>query len=186
MYSDDLKIGDALQSYFSKYHFADGGYHSKWFKIKVGPAFIPLPNIKARVDAVKVHDLHHILTEYTALLKGETEIGAWEIASGCGKYYVAWLLNFGSFFYGLIIFPRPVFSAFMRGRRCRTNLYYNTQYGPDLLNKTVGELRKLTGMDGQVKNTLMDYLFFATSSLISLGFAFIFLFVPCYFVCKIF
>src|SRR5687768_972265 len=98
VYPDNLKIKDALQLYFSHYHFENGGYDKKWFKIEAGPLFIPLPNIKSRVDAVKIHDVHHLITGYPATLKGEAEIGAWEIGSGCGKYYAAWLLNFGSFF----------------------------------------------------------------------------------------
>jgi len=57
-YADDLKIKDALQFYFSQYHFKDGGYNDKFFKIKLGPTFIPVPNIKARLDAVKFHDIH--------------------------------------------------------------------------------------------------------------------------------
>ena len=106
---DSLKIKDALQLYFSEYHFLNGGYDFKWFKIKLGPIFIPLPNIKARADAVKIHDIHHVLTEYKATWKGEAEISGWEIASGCGKYYAAWILNLGSFFYGMIFFPRELF-----------------------------------------------------------------------------
>src|SRR6185295_3572838 len=141
VYSDNLKIKDALDLYFSKYHFENGGYHLKWFRIKVGSVFIPLPNIKARVDAVKFHDVHHLLTEYPATLKGEAEIGAWEIASGCGKYYVAWVLNFGSLTYGLFFFPKSLFTAFLNGRKCKTNLYHNIRYDENLLNRTVGELR---------------------------------------------
>ena len=83
----------------------------KLFKIKLGPVFIPLPNTKARVDAVKFHDIHHLLTEYPATLRGEAEIGAWEIASGCGKYYAAWVLNFGSFFYGMFFFPKATYTS---------------------------------------------------------------------------
>src|SRR5438552_1307220 len=96
-YSDSLKIKEALQVYFSLYHFKDGGYADKYFKIKLGRLFIPVPNIKARVNAVKLHDIHHLVTEYTARFDGEVEIGAWEIASGCGKYWIAWILNLGTF-----------------------------------------------------------------------------------------
>ena len=103
-YEDQLLVKDALQIYFSHYHFKDGGYKDKWFKIKIGPFFLPLPNIKDRVDAVKIHDIHHVITEYRADYKGEVQIGAWEIASGCGKYYIAWLLNFGSFVIGIFFF----------------------------------------------------------------------------------
>src|SRR5688572_29212059 len=94
-YDDSLKIKDALQVYFTRYHFKNGGYDLKWFTIKMGPVYFPLPNIKSRVDAVKIHDIHHLVTGYEANMKGEVEIGGWEIASGCERYTAAWLLNFG-------------------------------------------------------------------------------------------
>jgi len=159
VYPDELSIRDALQIYFSKYHFQNGGYHLKWFKIKVGKLFIPLPNIKARIDAVKIHDIHHLVTEYPATLKGEAEIGAWEIASGCGKYWVAWLLNFGSLVYGLVFFPKPVYKAFMNARKCRTNCYYDTEYNDTLLNKTLGEIRTMVDIN-YAKNTTTDKILF--------------------------
>lgn len=160
VYPDHLTVADALQAYFSRYHFPNGGYHLKWFKIKVGPVYIPFPNTKDRVAAVKIHDIHHLLTEYTATLGGEAEIGGWEIASGCGKYYMAWMLNFGSFFYGLFFFPQRLFKAFMRGRRCRTNLYHDTVYDEHLLKRTVGELRQYVEVGAPGRNTFVDYLYF--------------------------
>ncbi len=168
VYNDNLKIRDALQTYFSKYHFENGGYHLKWFKIKIGKLFIPLPNTKARIDAVKIHDIHHILTEYPANLKGEAEIGAWEIASGCGPYYMAWILNYGSFHYGMYFFPRTIFRSFMAAKRCNTNLYHNVVYDENLLNKTVGELREYVGINSGKKNTAWDYFGFAIWCLLAL------------------
>jgi hypothetical protein len=156
-YPDQLKVKDALGLYFSLYHFKDGGYHDKWFRIKLGRIFIPLPNIKARVDAVKIHDIHHLVTEYKADWKGETEIAAWEIASGCERYSVAWLLNLGSFFIGLLRYPRPVLKAFIRGRKCATNLYFRTTYNEALLNKTLGELRGTIGIDVEKNVNISDY-----------------------------
>src|SRR6185436_2766095 len=122
--ADHLVLRDALQLYFSQYHFKDGGYADRWFKIKFGPVFIPLPNIKARVDAVKIHDIHHIMNEYPATWKGEAEIGAWELAGGCGRFWVGWILNAGSFFIGLFFFPKATFNAFLKGRRCTRNFNY--------------------------------------------------------------
>ncbi len=160
-YSDSMKIEEALQLYFTKYHFADGGYHDKYFKIKIGFFLLPIPNIKSRVIAVKFHDIHHILTEYTALWKGEVEISAWEIASGCGKHFVAWFLNFGSFSIGLFLYPKALFGAFMRGRNVKTNLYENYMYDNLLLNRTVGQLRNEMEIGRIKKNNLLDYLYFS-------------------------
>lgn len=166
-YPETLIVKDALKIYFDEYHFKDGGYDLKWFKIKLGPLFIPLPNIKSRVDAVRIHDIHHLLTEYNADWKGEVEIGAWEIATGCGKYWAAWLLNLGSLFIGMFLFPRALYKAFMRGRKCKTSLYYNSNY-PELLSKTLGELREKIHFDKQGKNSFADILLFLTWCLIAL------------------
>ncbi|HKR06227.1 MAG TPA: hypothetical protein VJY62_16445 [Bacteroidia bacterium] len=178
-YANTLKVKDALPVYFSQYHFKDGGYNLKWFKIKLGRFFIPLPNIKARVDAVKIHDVNHLITEYTADYKGEAEIGAWEIASGCGKYYVAWILNLGSFFIGMFLYPGFLLRAFLRGRKCANSLY-NHPYDEALLNKTIGELRQIIEMDASKKSSLKDYCAFALWCFISLcyhtGIVFLFFF----------
>jgi hypothetical protein len=165
VYPDELITRDALQRYFLKYHFENGGYDLKWFKIKVGPIFIPMPNTPGRIRAVKIHDIHHLLTEYPATLKGEAEIGGWEIAAGCGKYYEAWFLNFGSFFYGMFFFPRALFKAFMRGKRAKTSLYYDVNYDSRLLGRTVGDLREYTGVNASGKNTTGDYFAFFSYAL---------------------
>lgn len=143
MFPDEMPMGQALQQYFAEYHFANGGYNERWFHIKLGAVFIPLPNIKARVAAVKIHDIHHVITGYRADWKGEVEIAGWELAGGCGPYWVAWLLNMGSFTIGLILYPRALVAAFQRGRRSRTTLYREGLPYAELLDHTVGELRRL-------------------------------------------
>ena len=140
-YPDDMLVRDALQHYFAQYHFKDGGYSDRWFRIKLGPLFIPLPNIKARVDAVKIHDLHHVITGYRADWKGEVEIAGWELAGGCGRYWVAWLLNTGSFTVGSVIHPRALFRAVRQGRAIARNLYHGNMPLEVLLKMTIGELR---------------------------------------------
>jgi len=166
-YDDALLVKDALPVYFAEYHFAGGGYDKKWFRIKLGPLFIPLPNIKSRVDAVKIHDIHHLVTEYNADWKGEVEIGAWEIAAGCERVTVAWLLNLGSFFIGIFFFPTALYKAFMKGRHTITSLYYNTNY-EKLLNKSLGELRSKLGVDRVLKNSVRDQLLFFAWCIIAL------------------
>lgn len=174
LFTDELKIKDALQIYFSQYHFKDGGYNDRFFKIKVtGSLYIPLPNIKARLNAVKIHDIHHLVTGYNAFYKGEAEIGAWEIGSGCGRYWVAWVLNLGSFLIGMLFYQRSLFMAFMNGRHAKTNLYKNTIYNEALLNRTVGELRKEILPRQKLKNSFADYLMFFFWCIISVVYHFI-------------
>jgi hypothetical protein len=146
MYDADISVAEGLSQYLKKYNLGDGGYNDKWFKINFfWKATLVLPNISNRVQAVKFHDLHHVLAEYETGLKGEAEIGAWEVASGCGKYYAAWLLNIGSLLYGFILFPSAVYKAFIRGRQNK-NLYHNIEYGNPLLNSSVGEMRMKLGI----------------------------------------
>lgn len=183
-YSNEMKIKDALQIYFATYHFSDGGYNDKYFKIKIGPIFIPVPNSKSRLKAVKFHDIHHLLTEYTALWKGEVEIGAWEIASGCGRFFIAWFLNFGSFSIGLFLYPKALFNAFMKGRRVKTNLYYNYSYDEQLLNRTVGELRRELEIGKVKESNLFDYAYFIFWVMLVFGIVVVLMFCVCEFLSR--
>lgn len=168
-YPDEVLIKDALQIYFAKYHFDSGGYNDKYFKIKIGSVFIPVPNTKSRLKAVRFHDIHHLLTEYPALWKGEVEIAAWEIASSCGKFLIAWLLNFGSFAIGLFLYPVALYKAFMTGRSVNNNLYHNYIYDDHLLNRTLGELRKEMGIGLPKNNTFQDKIYFICITLLILS-----------------
>lgn len=95
----------------------------------------------------RFHDIHHVLTGYPADWRGEAEIGAWEIATGCRNSLIAWLLNGGAVVVGLFLWPRAVARAFQRGRRTRTNLYHDFEYEP-LLEMTVKEVRERIGLAG--------------------------------------
>jgi hypothetical protein len=76
---------------------------------------------------------------------GEGEIAAWEIASGCARYHAAWVLNLGGFGAGLVVAPRRLFRAFLRGRRAKTNLYKSGFDESRLNDITVGMLRDQLG-----------------------------------------
>ena len=138
-YSDDSTLGVARQQYFALNGFDERSYADKWMRLRAGPISFYFPNTQARVRAVKLHDLHHILTEYDTNWIGEAEIGAWEIASGCGGYLAAWVLNLGAFGLGLALAPRRVYRAFLRGRR--TGNLYSGEFAEWLLSKRVGQIR---------------------------------------------
>ncbi|HEX8455902.1 MAG TPA: hypothetical protein VF656_01170 [Pyrinomonadaceae bacterium] len=145
LYSPELSLRAARERYFESNGFAGGGYEEGWVKMKAGPVPIWFPNTVARVKAVKFHDLHHVLTEYPTTWRGESEIGAWEVATGCAAHYQAWLLNLLAFAIGLVINPRGVYRAFMRGRRTR-NLYRAT-FSDELLARRVGDVRRELDLD---------------------------------------
>ena len=76
--------------YFAENGFGDGGYDDRFVVLRVGgvPVLV-FPNTKQRVPSVCIHDVHHVLTGYATRWRGEGEIGAWELASGCREHWAA-------------------------------------------------------------------------------------------------
>jgi hypothetical protein len=138
-YDPASTLREARKHYFAVNHFGDtGGYDDRWVHVKLGPVPFSLPNTAARVRAVKVHDLHHILTGYQTDIVGEFEISAWEIAAGCKNFYAAWVLNLSGITGGMLVAPRRITRAFARG------LASSSLYGrplDELLDLPVGEAR---------------------------------------------
>jgi len=148
LYSPELSLRDARERYFAINNFPNGGYEESWVRMKVGPVPIGFPNTVARVKAVKFHDLHHVLTEYETTWRGETEIGAWEVATGLAEHYQGWLLDLLAFAVGLVINPRRVYRAFMRGRQSR-NLF-DVTLSDELLARRVGDVRRELRLDREI------------------------------------
>ena len=168
-YTENTTISFALQQYFQKYNLGDGGYQDKNFLLSIFGLFaIQVPNTKGRIAAVKLHDIHHILTNIDANIRGESEIGAWELATGCGKYSAAWVLNLGALSYGMFFWPRRVIRAFMRG--CAShNLYHGANYDAYLLNKTVGDLRQELSIKEEITYSFPRILLYIGYGFLSLA-----------------
>lgn len=148
-YDEGLTMREARALYFEVNRFgADGGYGDAWVDFKLGPLPVPFPNTRARVRAVRYHDLHHVLTGYRTDFPGECEISAWEIGGGCTDHWVAWLLNLSGMGAGLFFMPRRVVKAFYRGRH--TGNLYRGEYGEALLGRSVEEMRRAHRMDTPV------------------------------------
>lgn len=148
LYNPEMTLRDAREQYFRLNGFgADGGYEERWIKVKVWRVPVWLPNTKGRRRAVRLHDLHHILTEYPTTWRGEAEISAWEVGGGgLRRHYAGWLLDLMNIAQGLLINPRGLYRAFLRGRRC-ANLY-STEFTDELLSQRVGEYRRRLKLDG--------------------------------------
>jgi len=158
-YDGTLTMRDARARYFAANHFGDGGYDANWVKLQAGPLPIFLPNTQQRVRSVRLHDLHHVVTEYDTTWTGESEIAAWELASSCADHYAAWVLNLSAFAIGLFIAPREVFRAFVRGRYC-SNLFHG-EFDEALLTPTVAAMRSRLGLaDPTAPATMRDRLAF--------------------------
>lgn len=161
-YPETMTLEEARSLFFARSGLgADGGYHARWVRIETKPLPVYFPNTARRVEAAKLHDLHHIANEYLTDWPGEAEIAAWEIASGCGRHLWAWFLNLGAFTVGLALFPRRLYRAFIRGRHC-FNLYGEGFPESELQNKTLDWLRGRLGVKDQgIRATPSDKLAFA-------------------------
>jgi len=170
VYDSAQTVNQSLELYFVKENLGkDGGLNEAWGRIKVWKFYIPIPNTNARKKALVFHDIHHIVTGYDGDWRGEVSIAAWEIASGCGKYWVAWYLNLGGMGVGLFIYPQLVFKAFIKGKRTE-NLYHHTIPQEQAVNMQVGELQKKLKLDlnSHHKATMSEILTFLSWSVIAI------------------
>lgn len=141
-------MADARSRYYEVNKFgADGGDSLEWVPIHFLGLTFYIPNTEGRRRAVRVHDLHHIVTGYETNMRGETEIAAWELASGCRRWPAAFVLNLGALGLGAVLSPRRIARAWARGRKTR-NLYSERGGIDHLLPRTVDETRKALGLDG--------------------------------------
>ena len=173
-YDDATTLFDARNQYFLANDLGqDGGYDEAWVKLKLGKLPFAFPNVPARRRAVRVHDLHHLLTGYDTDWVGETEISAYEIGAGCGSYSAAWMLNLSAFFTGPFVNPGRLFGAYRRGRRCQS--LYHERYDDALLQSAIGEVRTRLGLDEKLADipTLGDWAgligWWLVSAVVTLG-----------------
>jgi hypothetical protein len=161
-YPETMTLAEARALFFARSGLgADGGYNARWVRVETKPIPVYFPNTACRVEAAKLHDLHHVAMEYETDWAGEAEIAAWEIASGCGRHGWAWLLNLGAFTVGMALFPRRLYRAFMRGRHS-ANLYREGFPESELANKTLEWLRaRLRVNAAPSEPTLSDQFTFA-------------------------
>ena len=143
----------------------DGGQSSSTVKIEVFKGvYFYVPNFDERRKAVLWHDIHHMLTGYSAAtFSGECEISAWEIGSGCKKYWAAFLIDTSGIVLGCYISPRKILQAYARGRRTK-NLYHDLFPVEKVLNTPVSDLRKWLLLDTHPKETRATF-----SDVFSLG-----------------
>lgn len=146
-YDPNMSVLAARTRYFDDNHFgSDGGYGAKWVTLATfGPLKLGFPNTPARVRAVRLHDLHHLVTGYDTTFTGEAEIAAWELASGCGHFVAAWLLNHLVLPIGALREPARMRKAWARGGKSK-NLY-EREFEDSLLDERLGDLRERLGAD---------------------------------------
>lgn len=169
---DNKTPREILSQFYTENHLdQDGGNSKSSVKIEVSKNFhFYFPNFDARRKVVIKHDIHHLLTDYKTTLAEESAISAWEIASGCKKYWAAFSINTSGMMIGIPINFMGVLRAFARGRRTK-NLYYDTVTTEQALDMKVGELKKQFHLDQHPKNTkptFVDFLYFSAFSFFGL------------------
>lgn len=143
VYKDEMTLREARAAYFARTGFDDTTYVEAWVKLPVGPFHFYMPNFAARKEAVKVHDLNHIVGGYGTDWRGEFEISAFEIGMGTGRYWFGWFLDVGGLAAGLLKSPTTTLNAFARGRRAKSSVYHHVDKWDDrVLDGTVGALRE--------------------------------------------
>lgn len=144
-YEPMMSVHEARARYFADNAFGDdGGYTDRWVTLyKLGPIPLGFPNTAGRIAAVRYHDLHHLATGYDTDVIGESEIAAWELASGCTQFAAAWVLNSLALPVGMLRHSQRVQRAFARG--CRTRNLYSEPFADNLLTERLGALRERLG-----------------------------------------
>ncbi|MFK7991537.1 MAG: hypothetical protein AB8I08_36310 [Sandaracinaceae bacterium] len=136
-----------MRSALSRYH-ADNGFAgdamvTPTLQMRVLGQTVDLPNPVFQRPLIARHDLHHVLTGYGTDLRGEAEMGAWEIGAGPRHWFV-WLNNLGALALGALA-PVRTARAFVAGVRCRS-LYRSELPYDAMLSMDVEALRHEVGL----------------------------------------
>lgn len=156
---------------------SDGGVEDKWARYKIGQiSLIGFPNFQHRMNAILRHDLHHIVLSLDTSSLGEGLIAAWELGSGCGRYWISWCMEPQALWWGILMAPQKTFSLFILGRN--SNNFFHEDLPNNFLSQTVGDLRKrlLPENANNLKSGLADWFQFFNCAV--LGIFMIVVFIP--------
>lgn len=119
-----MTLEDELLAFYERSGFGPVlGARPRTVPVFTGCLLVPLPNVEVRHRYLKYHDLHHLVTGYSVGRIGEGEVSAWEL--GSGSVFVSPMLGFMNLIAlstGLVLKPRRMWRAFVRGTKSR-NLY---------------------------------------------------------------
>lgn len=133
-------------------YLAENGFQLSGYDAKTTPAVffgftVQVPNTPKHAWAIRLHDLHHVVTGYGTDLTGECEVSAWELRKGLaplGLYVGSIVLSLALL--GLLVAPRRTLRAY-RASSPGPSLFHEPfgDYG-SLLTRTVGDLRAGLGV----------------------------------------
>jgi hypothetical protein len=143
-----ISVREALSRHYVAHGLPeDGGATASWFRVRIGPVSLRLPNPPARRRAVFFHDVNHVVTGYdTTFSRGEMAIAAFEVGAGCGTFGLVWFINLTMFALGLVVHPHALFMAFVRGRHSKS-IYHLRPEPAVLAGLSVADVRHRLGVD---------------------------------------
>ena len=178
IYPDSMILKDALSKYFSDNGLpTDGGLQDKWARYKIlGMTFLAFPNFDSRRAALVRHDFHHIVNDLDTSSLGEGLIAAWELSTGCGRYWISWCMEPQALWFGILLAPRRTFQTFVKARQ--DSNFFHLEFDQDrLMGSSVGEIRRqLLPSGSSAKTAFSDYFKFAGCAL--LGILMVIVFTP--------
>lgn len=139
---DDLTIQEALPVFYSQYNLdPNGGVNEDHVTVVLMKGLtLYIPNFETRKKIVVLHDIHHLVTGYSARMKGEMETSAWELSTGCFNNWFALVINTYTLMMGLALNLPGVWKAWRVGKRT-TNLYHKNYSLSDLMSRKVADLK---------------------------------------------
>jgi hypothetical protein len=164
-------VREALRRYHEANGFKGDAMTAETLQIRVLGHVGDLPNPRFQRALLARHDLHHVATGYGTDLRGEAEMGAWELAAGpklwirpprwsrvpgvegpaavalwMGLGAFVWVNNAGALLLGVLA-PIRTARAFVRGLFARS-LYRDELDYEALLDMTLEALRARLGVRG--------------------------------------
>ncbi|HEY8431902.1 MAG TPA: hypothetical protein VIL20_26175 [Sandaracinaceae bacterium] len=170
---DEGTVREALRRYHAENGFAGDAMTAETIQVRLFGRVAELPNPRFQRALLARHDLHHVITGYGTDLRGEAELGAWELAAGPRHWLspppwaepprssfgalrelasrarwmalgaFVWANNGAALMLGVLA-PVRTLKAFVRGLGCRS-LYRDEAGYEALLEMRVEELRARVG-----------------------------------------
>ena len=120
-------MAEALARYHADNGFAGDAMHAETLQVSLfGLPSVDMPNPRFQRHLLARHDLHHVLTGYGTDLRGEAEMGAYELGAGSLHWFV-WVNNLGALALGVLC-PLRTARALLRGLRARSLYLDETPY----------------------------------------------------------
>jgi len=120
-------VAEALARYHADNGFAGDAMHAETLQVSLfGLPSVDMPNPRFQRHLLARHDLHHVLTGYGTDLRGEAEMGAYELGAGSLHWFV-WVNNLGALALGVLC-PLRTARALLRGLRARSLYLDETPY----------------------------------------------------------